>query len=467
MIRRFRLLPSLTGVVFLVLLAACNSEEPATAPPTGEPTGSTNQTPVPQETKDVALEFDRQHRAINQDWERFHDEFDQWRGGLQECEPSAARAAYREFASDFNDVPKKVLALRRPSSLRTVADQLIEASQGEGAALRRLRDRWQPDDTSLLEAVDQARSAAAATQKEVEDKIADLQEEADPEDRAEAEEFSTAFEHVEADWEEVHDSYDSLRQERAELTSEELGDRLADLASQLADIVALVDDLPSADATEAMAEALQDAAAAEDKGLAELQDSVEASADAEGETNESSAGSMSSASNGSAAFDAFDQLVEKSEKALSQVKRDLKDMVEEGPAKDAAAVQLFSQEYDELLEAWDQFHRGYDEWLRTEGGCDRAAVIGRLREFGLEFSELAKRSRELPQTSFMRPMGNLMVEAAGREEEALRVLRNNWRPFGADVYSALDQERARAGRLRRQADIGVQELLERFQLSPG
>lgn len=467
MIKRFRLLPSLAAVVLLFLVAACSSDEPATTPPTGEPADSLIRTPVPQQAKDVALEFDRQHQAINQDWDRFHDKFDQWRGSLPECEVSAARAAFRGFAGDFNEVPAKALGLPRPSSLRTVTDKLIEASQGEGAALRRLRDRWQPGDTSLSEGVDQARSAAAVIQKEVEDKVADLQEDSDPEAVLEAQEFSTAFEQVEADWQEFHDSYDSLRQEQSGLTSEEVSDQLADLAGLLADIIVLVGDLPSSDTTEEMAETLRDAASAEEKGLDELQDSVKASAETDGGANESPAGSNASpSSDGSAAFDAFDLLVEKSDKALSQVKRDLKDMVEEGPAKDAAAVQQFSQEYDDLLEAWDQFHRGYDDWLRTEGGCDRAAVLESLREFGLEFSELANRSRELPQTSFLRPMGNLMVEAAGREEEALRILRNTWRPFGADLYSALDQERIRAGRLRRQAGIGMQELIERFELPP-
>ena len=66
----------------------------------------------------------------------------------------------------------RALGLSRPSNVRTLADKLIEASQKEGAALRRLRDRWQPDDTSLFEAVDRARAAATAIQKEVEDKIA-------------------------------------------------------------------------------------------------------------------------------------------------------------------------------------------------------------------------------------------------------------------------------------------------------
>ena len=57
------------------------------------------------------------------------------------------------------------------------------------------------------------------------------------------------------------------------------------------------------------------------------------------------------------------------------------------------------------------------------------------------------------------------VEAVEGEAEALRVLRNTWRPFGADAYKALDRQRADAGRLRKQASVGVRELLDRFQVS--
>ena len=103
--------------------------------------------------------------------------------------------------------------------------------------------------------------------------------------------------------------------------------------------------------------------------------------------------------------------------------------------------------------------------MDTEGGCDRSAVIQTLGEMSLEFGRLADRARDLPTASYLRPMGGLVVKAAEGEEEALRVLRNAWRPFGADVYKALDRQRADAGRLRRQASVGVQELLDRFQVS--
>ena len=62
-------------------------------------------------------------------------------------------------------------------------------------------------------------------------------------------------------------------------------------------------------------------------------------------------------------------------------------------------------------------------------------------------------------------MGDSLVDAAQREEEALRILRNTWRPFAKNAYRALDQERDNAVRLRRQANVGVQELLQRYGMS--
>ena len=62
-------------------------------------------------------------------------------------------------------------------------------------------------------------------------------------------------------------------------------------------------------------------------------------------------------------------------------------------------------------------------------------------------------------------MGELFVEAAEREDEALRDLRNKWRPFDSEVYHRLDQERNEARRLRRQVTAGVQDLLPRYAIS--
>ena len=55
--------------------------------------------------------------------------------------------------------------------------------------------------------------------------------------------------------------------------------------------------------------------------------------------------------------------------------------------------------------------------------------------------------------------------AGSLEEQALKDLRNSWRPFDDGAFQGLDRERTTADRLRRQVALGVQELLERYGLS--
>jgi hypothetical protein len=162
----------------------------------------------------------------------------------------------------------------------------------------------------------------------------------------------------------------------------------------------------------------------------------------------------------------MDGLVEQSDATRERVAADLEGILGDAPAQSAGDIDQFRQEYDLLVREWSSFHQEYDAWRRTEGGCNRTEVINRLGQFSVRFGEISGRVQDLPQASFVRPMEDLLVEAVQREEEALRVLRNTWRPFTTDVYRALDQERANAERLRRQAEVGVQELLERFNIPP-
>ena len=443
------LLPA-AGILLLVLSIACQSNE-TPAPPSASESTTTGPTPVPEQAKDVAQQFARDYGFIEKDWDTFHVEFDIWREGLVACDPSAAQQAFRGFASHFNDVNEQTLSLSRPSSVRGLADKLIEASQGEAAALRRLRDRWQPGDDSLLEAVASKRVDSAAAQKGVEDKLTDLQEETDPEALEELNEFSDAFDDLQADWEEFHGSYESLKNDLAELEPAAVLARIDELIGNFDSIITGVKDLPSADKAEDLAEALAATADFQKRGLAGLKSKIE---------------SLEEGASSASAFDSFDDKVQESKDKLKETKKELKDLTGDDSAEDTAAVEDFAREFDELLESWNGFHRDFDDWMDSEGGCDRSEVIQTLGEMSLEFGRLADRVRDLPTASYLRPMGGLVVEAAEGEEEALRVIRNTWRPFSADVYKALDKQRADAGRLRRQASVGVQELLDRFQVSP-
>ena len=443
------LLPA-AGILLLVLSIACQSNETLAQPSASEAT-TADPTPVPEQAKELAQQFARDHEVIEKDWDSFHAEFDTWREGLVACDPSAAQQAFRGFASQFNDVNEQSLSFSRPSSARGLADKLIKASQGEAAAWRRLRDRWQPGDASLLEAVASKRVDSAAAQKGVEDKLADLREGTDADALEEVNEFSGAFNAFQADWEAFHDSYQTLKNNQAGLESEAVLARIDELIGDFGPIIAGVKDLPPADQADNLADALAAAADSEKAGLGELKSQIDG---------------LEEGSTRAAAFNAFDGIVQKSQEKLKETEKELKDLTEDGPAKDTAAVQDFAREFNELLESWNGFHREFDDWMDSEGGCDRLEVIQSLGEMSVEFSRLADRARDLPTASYLRPMVGLVVEAAEGEEEALRVLRNTWRPFGADVYKALDRRRADAGRSRRQASVGVQELLDRFQVSP-
>ena len=441
------LLPT-AGILLLIFSISCQGDE-TPAPPSASKSTTTGPTPVPQQAKDLALEFYKAHDSIEEDWDQFHADFDLWRKDLVACDPSAARQAFQGFAGQFNDVKEKTLSLSRPSGVRGLADKLIEASQEEAAALRRLRDNWQPGDTLLLEAVASKRVASAAAQKKVEDKLVDLQEgtdaESDADSMEELAEFSTSFDALQASWEMIHSSYEQLKIEQERLEPEVFTARIDELVGSFDVILLGVASLPSADQTDDLAEALSVAADSQKKGLQELE-------------------SLEPDLSRTPAFDAFDGYVKESKNVLQDTKKELKSLTGDGSGDDTAAVQDFDRDFKVLLVSWNQFHGDFDDWMDSGGDCDRAEVIQTLGDFSLEFGGLADQARDLPTASYLRPMGGLVVVAAEGEAEALRVLRNTWRPFGADAYKALDQERANAGRLRRQAAVGVQELLDRFQV---
>ena len=83
-------------------------------------------------------------------------------------------------------------------------------------------------------------------------------------------------------------------------------------------------------------------------------------------------------------------------------------------------MQDFEEKYQLLVAGWDSFHQSYDQWRKTEGGCDRAEVVSDLGRFSLQFSDIASKVRDLPRATSLRPMGELFVEAARLEEQALK-----------------------------------------------
>ena len=514
---RFGSLLILPAVVLLLALAlACGQSEVTPTPEQASPLPSAAQAakPLTATERQAIAEFVEQQQAVDELRAELYQEFDGWRSGLTECHPSAAQTALQGFAASFKSVTDQVRNLPRKTSTKELADLLIPAVEAEEAAFRQLRDRWQPGNASLFETLEQRRAEAARAQEATEDRSLELQEEFEEgptmDDIEHMEEFFDLFLDIEDAWDDYHDAYDDLAEEDGRLTTDELIVEYGALAELLAGIVEMTSDLDQTDDNEDFIEALEEAAEAEQDALAVFIDALTALAEGaapengmegqasgmEGPEETAAAGQPAlpmgtpaapGSTEGPAEMGAegagapsefplagpedyrdltmlqadFDAAVEESQDTLVEVEQGIEEFVEDKSAEYLIDVQDFDTAYGRLVRAWESFHEEYDDWRSFDGGCDRIEALQALDGFSGQAAVIAGEARGLPRTGFLLSAYSLLVEAAEREEGAMRALYNSWRPFAIDAFAAVDQERANADRLRQQANTSLQELRAR------
>ena len=496
----FRLILPVVVLLLALLLACRQADDAAPTPEPASPLASSAQTarPLTDSQREAIAEFVKQQQAIDEKRASLYQEFDDWRSGLTECHPSAAQVALKAFAASFKEVTEQARNLPRKTSTKELADLLIPAVEAEEAALRQLRDRWQPGNVSLFEVVEQKRAEAARAQESTEDRSLGLQKEFEEGPTADEieqmEGFSDTFEEIEDAWDDYHDTYDELVKKEAKLDIAELIAEYELLAELLSGIIGLLSEMVATDDNEDFIETLQEAAEAELDALHSLTGALMSLAadaalehgmanDPEGMTESPD---DSSPIEGSAAMEAeetgdagaqaeaepqgkslptlqaeFAAVVVESKAVLEQVGQEIEEFVEDKSAEYLVDVQDFDVAYGRLIGEWESFHENYDDWRNTDGGCDRIETLRELDRFRRKAAEISGEIGGLPQTGFLLPAYSLMVEAAEREEGAMRALYNSWRPFAIDAFAAVDQERSNADRLRRQAGISLQELRDR------
>ena len=492
---------SLTGGVLLAAIA-CGSSSPAatgsvsTPIPTLDipatvsakgpavPVRIPTATPVSPEVQQIAQQFNTGYDAINQEWDQLHQDFDAWRQGLITCDPSAVQASLVRFSGSIAGTTETARSLSRHSSVRGLADQLILAAEQEEEALRLLRDTWKPDlgeeepepeatsnglgsdsddsdvseqdESSVFEGVAVARSAASAIQKRVADQLSDLQQQTTPAAKDKVDDFDAAVQSASSDWDRFHRNYDSFRTVQGGLTSEEAADRLGDLVNEFTDVVLAIRDLPSTPSTDRAALLLADAVEDEDLALRMLRGAIPNGEEGNGEAPATGEPTL---------FDFFDVEVVDANAARRQAGLELASALESVSSDRRNAIEAFVTQYTALNEEWAAFHGDYDGWRSTEGGCNRTKAVQALGGFAIRASELSGDVRDLPRATFLRPLGELMVEAAEREEGAFKELRTSWRPFDPQVFQTLDRQRNTSGKLKRQVALGIQELLESYGIA--
>ena len=128
----------------------------------------------------------------------------------------------------------------------------------------------------------------------------------------------------------------------------------------------------------------------------------------------------------------------------------------------------FAQQLDLLERDWNAFHDGFDEWRRTEGGCDRTKAAETLAQLTSRFASLTAMARQFPGGSLLGALRELMVEASETEGLSFRDLRNSWRPFDVVVYEQFEDRKRVAAKLRRQVVTGLRQLLDQHDVTvPG
>ena len=279
--------------------------------------------------------------------------------------------------------------------------------------------------------------------------------------------FSAAFQQLNSDWDEFHRKYDSFRAEEADLTSAKTVSRLSQRIEDIRGIVVAIRSLPASEITRPVSDILAQASADEELVLRQLRGTFQKAEEAPPGPSESGeeTAEVTFTPLDLTLFDSFNAQIVKSNEMRREAKQALADLLEETSEENEAAANEFKKRYDLLIKSWNEFHDEYDGWRGSEGGCERSQATARLGRFTVDFEQLATRVRELPRATFLRPLGELLVEAAEREGQALRVLRNAWRPFDTGIYKVLDQERNTAGKLRRQVATGLQDLLNQYRIS--
>lgn len=457
------------ALLILASVAACRQGSAPERVPVTLPTASPTQSVKPLSASDLMQmeEFSTQRQAIEQDWDQLHRDFDAWRNGLTSCSRSSVEEALQDFAVSFNGITTRTRYLSRSEDTREPADILIAAAEAEETAYRRLRDHWQPNVLSLFENVEIVRSESTGAQRAVEDTLEELRDEledlTDQQQIQNVEEFSAAFGPIFEAWTEFHDEYGIFLQISDNLSGELLASRIEALAEQFSDIVDDVRGLPDTKAVEEKAGMLLRMANAESsalEGLLEALTAQSASVPAFGVPPGASAGAPAEGTV-AAYFEAMDVAINESESALKDAQRAVSDVFDGSALSVLEEIKFFTGQYEYLRNEWDSFHQMYNEWRRTNGGCDEGEVLGSIAEFNSRISEIGRRVRDLPQSGYLLPAYSLLVEAAAREEGAIRTLQNNWQPFTVDVFIAVDTERVNANGLRREANIALQELRSR------
>lgn len=133
---------------------------------------------------------------------------------------------------------------------------------------------------------------------------------------------------------------------------------------------------------------------------------------------------------------------------------------------DPQALQQFSVSFQSVNRTWNDFQSSYDAWRSRDNSSEREASYAQLAIFVSNFRGLLSQISSISAPGQLRPIAELMTQAAEKEEATLRSVRDNVKPYDSRSYQAYEKEWATIDRLRRQASSSLTDLLFKQGISP-
>lgn len=119
--------------------------------------------------------FDLEYDRLLQTWDKFHSDYNDWRGDDGGCDRVEVLESLNEFSVGVDAVGDGVRSLPKSGYLQPVHRVLVGAIEGEEDAFRSLRDTWQPFTLDALRAVDRARTMSDTRRSEADIIIVELE----------------------------------------------------------------------------------------------------------------------------------------------------------------------------------------------------------------------------------------------------------------------------------------------------
>lgn len=425
-------------------LAPYQPSRPPALPPSSpvQPIPALPSTPGLAETdKAVIIEFARAFTPLHEDWQKYRRAYEEWRQQVACAEP-AMTASLNGFVSSFQGIKRTISQVPQASPVREAAQSLAEAADKEEAALIEMRANWKPGTEDVFKKYEADRLAADKLRRQAAQALSELSIASRAENLQAIDQYRQARRAIERDWDALHLDYDSWSQSQEKSAAE----TLEKLAARSQGLLNRVYVLPAPRPLEKPADLLVAAAEKEEAAWRKLKAAWKPGDEAS-----------------LAAY-------EKERLSVNKLRRESSVGVEAvaaiGLRQNQELLGQFSSLHDQVDRAWNDFRSQYNAWRNKGGDCDRESLRRQLSERLAGFQALARRTYALPQSAVVRPLAELVNQAAEREEIALRQLRDNWKPYDSSFYQAYEEEWVTIDRLRRQAAASLTDLLRKSGVSP-